>query len=98
MHFLIVTLLGLAPCLCLAIEPMTGEGLLGPLPIGFSQLRVLTPEMLELTLVTTKKPDTARVDQWDFITERGETRLPAPKQFAVLADGTNVSVKTVGFK
>src|SRR5215471_16090612 len=98
MPFLIACLLGLAPCLCFAIEPMTDQGLLGRLPVGFSQLRVLTPEVLELTLVTTKNPDSARLDQWDFITQQGDTRLPGGQQFVVFADGTNVNVKAVGFK
>ena len=39
----------LIPCLCPATEPTANEGLLSPLPVGFSQLRVITPDLLELT-------------------------------------------------
>ena len=61
MRFLMCLMLSAAPLLSLASEP-TFEGLLTPLPVGFSQLRILTPEIIELTLITTKKPDPARVE------------------------------------
>src|ERR1051325_1861021 len=67
-------------------------------PVGACQLRLLAPDLLELTLITTKKPDPARVEQWDFVNEKGQCRLPSPQQFAVSAGGKAIAVKAVGFK
>src|SRR3954464_11006782 len=33
---------------------------------GAHQLRVLSPTLLELTLITTKQPDPSPVEQWNF--------------------------------
>src|SRR5438309_1939794 len=71
--------------------------LLMPRP-GAYQLRVLSPTVLELTLITTKPPDPARVEQWDFVTDGEKPRLPAAEQFLVVAAGQKVPVRTVGFK
>jgi len=98
MRFLICFVFALSSSLCPASGPTGEEGLLGPLPVGFSQLRVISPDVLELTLVTTKKPDPARPDQWDFVDERNQSRLPAAQQFTVLADGKTIDAKSVGFK
>ena len=37
--------------------------------IGSCGLRIISPTMLELTLVNTKSPEPARVIQWDFVGE-----------------------------
>jgi len=65
---------------------------------GSYQLRLLTPSILELTLITTKAPDPSKVASWDFVTEDGKARAPQPKEFEVLADGQRLSVQSVGFK
>jgi hypothetical protein len=65
---------------------------------GANQLHLLTPTILEVTLVTARKPDSTKADQWDFVTEKGECRLPSPREFAVSADGKPVEVAAVGFK
>src|SRR5262249_51663184 len=65
---------------------------------GFHQLRVLTPSLLELTLVTAKKPDPARVEQWDFVNDRAQCQLPAASEFLVIAAGKTNNVTGVGFK
>lgn len=67
-------------------------------PVGAHQLRVLSPTILELTLITTKKPDPAPVTQWNFATAGGKAKLPTEKKFLVLAGGKTNSVKAVGFK
>src|SRR5438552_3123027 len=71
--------------------------LLLPAP-GAYQLRVLAPKLLELTLITTKKPDPAQVEQWNFVDEKGEARLPNPRQFIVSVGNKTIEVKAVGFK
>jgi hypothetical protein len=67
-------------------------------PVGSYQLRVLTPTILELTLVTTKPPDPAPVSQWDFVDAGGQCHLPDGANFVVSANGHPVQVKQVGFK
>ncbi|HWB04674.1 MAG TPA: glycoside hydrolase family 9 protein [Verrucomicrobiales bacterium] len=67
-----------------------------PMP-GAHGLRVLSPSVLELTLITTRKPD-GEVEQWDFVTNEGKPRLPPPATFTVTADGVAHEVTAVGFK
>src|SRR5690348_6218691 len=44
--------------------------------VGAHQLRLITPSLLELTLVTTKPPDPAPVHDWDFVSSPGAAHLP----------------------
>jgi hypothetical protein len=67
-------------------------------PVGSYQLRILSPELLELTLVTTKEPDPAPVKQWDFVDANGQPHLPAPGDFLVSANNQPIAVQTVGFR
>jgi hypothetical protein len=67
-------------------------------PVGSYQLRILAPNLLELTLVTTKPPDPAPVAQWDFVDARGQARLPAAGDLAVSADEHPIQIKRMGFK
>jgi len=53
---------------------------------------------LELTLITTKQPDPARVEQWDFIDAKAQERLPSVSEFKVSAGDKIIPVKAVGFK
>ncbi|MEW6304978.1 MAG: glycoside hydrolase family 9 protein [Verrucomicrobiota bacterium] len=64
---------------------------------GDCELRVIAPGVLELTLITTKPPDPARVTHWDFAGTDG-LRLPGPQEFQVTADGQTLPVQTTGFK
>jgi hypothetical protein len=77
--------------------PIDDNPLALPVPDAL-QLRILTPVWLELTLITTKAPDPARVGQWDFVDEAGRLRLPAPSGWMVSVQGQRVSVERVGFK
>src|SRR5438128_10562184 len=56
-------------------------------PVGARQLRILSPSVLELTLVTTKPPDPARPQQWDFVGADLQLHLPAPTEFRVSVGG-----------
>lgn len=67
-------------------------------PVGGYQLRVLTPQVLELTLVTTKQPDPAPVKQWNFVDGKGRCTLPSPGAFGVTCGGKAVPVAAVGFR
>jgi hypothetical protein len=65
--------------------------------IGDSSLYVLSPTVLELTLVTTKQPDPAGVIDWNF-TQGKSLNLPPANAFVVRADGKEIAVSEVGFK
>ena len=65
---------------------------------GAHQLRVLAPDLLELTLITTKNPDPAPVDQWNFVSTNGVLKLPAVGEFAVTSGAAKIPVQQVGFK
>jgi hypothetical protein len=66
--------------------------------VGDHQLRLLSPSLLELLLITTKPPDPATVTQWNFVGANGNLALPAPSQFLVTTNGHAVAVQSVGFK
>jgi len=66
--------------------------------VGSYQLRIITPSVLELTLITKKDPDPAKLDTWNFVGSRGGTALPSAAEFNVLAGDEAIPVKAVGFK
>jgi hypothetical protein len=65
---------------------------------GAHQLRILTPHVLELTLITAKNPDPAPIQQWNFVSTNGVLSLPPLKEFAVSVDGKKVAIENAGFK
>jgi len=77
---------------------LTDEQPLALPPVGAHQLRIITPKVLELSLITTKKPAPAPVEQWDFIAQGGATRVPRPDDFQVTAGAKRLAVNKVGFK
>ncbi|HEY5915449.1 MAG TPA: glycoside hydrolase family 9, partial [Verrucomicrobiae bacterium] len=93
--------------LCLLLACVTGSGAGSPEPaptpvelpdIGVSDLRIIKPDLLELTLITTKAAGESRPATWDFAQDNDQARLPAPGEFAVTCAGKNVTVARVGFK
>src|SRR5882672_5690175 len=81
-----------------AEELMTDDNpLLLPAP-GAHQLRVLSSNLLELTLITTKAPDPAKAKQWDFVDADQQEHLPDAVEFVVLAGDQKLPVETIGFK
>lgn len=66
--------------------------------VGYQQLRVLSPNLLELTLVSTKDPDPAPPADWNFVGENFALTLPGPDTFKVFANGRSIAVARVGFK
>ena len=81
-----------------APRPMPHEPTLETPPVGGYELRIVSPAVLELTLITTKAPDPAPVQLWNFVTTNGLLQLPAANAFAVKAGGHAVPVKGVGFR
>src|SRR4051812_29060771 len=66
--------------------------------VGASQLKVIAPDLLELTMITTKAPPPARPTVWNFVAANGQYVLPSIGKFAVTADASPVVVQSVGFK
>jgi hypothetical protein len=67
-------------------------------PVGAHQLHILSPQLLELTLITTKQPDPAPIEQWNFASTNGALHLPTPFQFRVAAGSQTNAVTAIGFK
>jgi hypothetical protein len=68
-----------------------------PVP-GAHGLRILSPTLLEVTLITTKDPDPAPVKEWNFVNSSFQFTPPATSEFNVLVAGQSRSVQAVGFK
>ncbi len=66
--------------------------------IGSYGLRILSPTLLELTLITTKQPDPAPVTEWNFVNSSGSLSAPSASQFQVKAGTQTINVQSVGFK
>jgi hypothetical protein len=72
------------------------ENPLIPPPVGFNELTILSPTLLELTLITTQSPG-ARATQWSFVAG-DQLNLPLATDFVVRAGDRPISVQSVGFK
>ncbi|MBA4150223.1 MAG: glycoside hydrolase family 9 protein [Verrucomicrobia bacterium] len=65
--------------------------------VGASRLRIIASNVLELTLITTKEPDPAKLSEWDFVTDNSFVP-PDKAEFQVSADGKKISIESIGFK
>ncbi len=66
--------------------------------IGTHQLQILSPTLLELTLVTTKQPDPAPLQEWNFVTTNFIFRPPKLSEFVVTSNEKKIAVTNIGFK
>jgi hypothetical protein len=66
--------------------------------VGDHTLRILSPTLLELQLVTRKDPDPAAPSAWNFVNSSFQLSAPSPGEFTVTANGQTIPVQTVGFK
>lgn len=66
-------------------------------PVGSYGLRIVSPKVLELTMVNTK-PLGAHVTCWDFVGEDYSLHLPSTNQLQVVADGHALPVARLGFR
>lgn len=66
--------------------------------VGEHSLRILSPNLLELTLITTQKAQGDPVDRWDFVGPNFAPRLPAPGAFRVVANDVEIPIAQIGFK
>src|SRR5262245_30890455 len=65
--------------------------------VGDHQLRLISSNVLELTLITTN-PSGSSSPQLNFVGTDGSLTLPAVSQFSVMANGQSRTVQSVGFK
>src|SRR5689334_8705602 len=94
-------LLRLFAAILLLIPLAVAGGEINPLRLpkpGDYELKILAPDILELTLITTKDPDPARPSWFDFANDKGKAHLPGAREFIVSAGARTVAVKAVGFK
>ena len=68
-----------------------------PVP-GETTLRILSPTLLELTLIERKEPDPAPVRQWNFVDDAFHFKAPAVAEFLVKAGARVIAVQKVGFR
>lgn len=80
-----------------ALFSAENEDLLALPTVGDHTLRILAPNLLELCLVTTRRPE-AHAETWDFVTAEGALHLPEAARFRVTADGREVKVTATGFR
>jgi hypothetical protein len=66
--------------------------------IGEHQLRIISPTVLELQLITRKDPDPAQPATWNFVNASQQLTAPAASEFNVTANGQSVGVQSVSFK
>jgi len=65
---------------------------------GDHTLRILTPRVLELELITRKDKDPAPAPPWSFVGRDGKGQLPAVSEFKVLVSGKDTAIREIGFK
>ena len=66
--------------------------------VGEHQLRIISPTVLELQLITRKDPDPAQPSAWNFVNGSQQLTAPAASEFSVTANGQAVGVQSVSFK
>lgn len=65
---------------------------------GDHALRIVAPNVLELTRLSLKRPAPATMDVWNFVDASGNAALPGPSQFTVTVNGQPATVQAVGYK
>lgn len=85
-------------CLGAIFPPLTNDASLHLPLTGENELHILSSNLLELRLITTKSL-TQSVQQWNFVSGLGlADDMPGPQEFVVLVNGTPADVTAVGFR
>src|SRR5579859_162621 len=85
-------------CLGMIYPPLTNDASLHMPLAGENELHILSSNLLELRLITTKSLAQS-VQQWNFVSGLGlADNMPGPQEFVVLVNGTPDAVTAVGFK
>jgi hypothetical protein len=80
-----------------AQHAITDENPLSLPDVGDYGLRIVAPNIVELTLISSKEPAPARVSAWDFVGDNFVPNLPPASEFSVSENGQPISVVAVGF-
>jgi hypothetical protein len=62
------------------------------------ELRIISPSILELTWIGTKKDENSPPHPWNFVGPNFETNVPTPQEFEVRINGEAGQIQRVGFK
>jgi hypothetical protein len=65
--------------------------------VGAHQLRILSPTLLELTLINTE-PANSTVTNWNFVSTNFQFDPPKFSEFEIAANGKKISATQIGFK
>ncbi|MFN7139353.1 MAG: cellulase N-terminal Ig-like domain-containing protein, partial [Limisphaerales bacterium] len=65
--------------------------------IGATGLRIISPTVLELTLITSKAADSSRLSEWDFVQDNA-FHPPPVTEIEVTAANRKIRIKELGFK
>jgi hypothetical protein len=65
---------------------------------GDHGLRIISPSVLELTMITTKEPDPAPLTMWNLVGPDHQFIPPAFTDFVVTVGGRRVDITAIGFK
>ena len=82
---------------CCASTPVGDNALKLP-AVGDAQVLLLTPTLLEVTFITSKKPDPASVERFHFVDAKGRLRLPEPGEISVSVQAKPATIQQLGFK
>ncbi len=77
---------------------LPGENMLLMPPVGWQQMRILSPTLLELTLITTKASIEAPPEEWNFVDSGFKLDLPPAADFTVTVNRKPVPIAAAGFK
>lgn len=77
--------------------PLTNDAALHLPLAGENALHILSTNVLEVKLVTTKAL-AAGVDQWSFVSALGLPAFPSAQEFVVMVNGNPVPISAVAFK
>ncbi len=79
-------------------EGLPDEGTLRLPMLGDHGLRIISPSMLELTMITGKQPDPAPVTEWNLVGPGHQFLPPATTALVVTVGGRRVDLTAIGFK
>ncbi len=65
---------------------------------GEFEVRLLSPTVLEVALVTSKDQRESKLKEWDFVGSGGKLKLPPVGDFKVNVAGKSVELQALGFK
>ncbi|MDE3083861.1 MAG: glycoside hydrolase family 9 protein [Verrucomicrobiota bacterium] len=79
--------------------PAADDGMSLALPVpGEHALRILSPTILELSLITQSPPPPGQPERWNFFDPEHGLHLPAADGFKVTVDGRGAVIRAIGFK